>query len=55
MSGTMENNDVPMYLGARCGDFYHNGLLDEVIIACFITTNLIITITFQFVLAIKKT
>ena len=30
MTGAMANNDVPMDVGARCGQFYHTGLVDEV-------------------------
>ena len=31
LTGAITNNDVPMDVGARCGEFYHTGLIDEVI------------------------
>ena len=30
MTGPLINTDVPMAVGARCGEFYHTGLVDEV-------------------------
>ena len=31
LTGAITNNDVPMDVEARCGEFYHTGLIDEVI------------------------
>ena len=30
ISGALINTDIPMAVGARCGEFFHTGLVDDV-------------------------